>query len=143
MKLPNFKKNFFWEPTSVYAFHLTQWSYHQTNLKMIFLSIFMFENYIFCYFCSNLFKKCDNLNGRYNFFCICCLARLNIYVRRLLLYFQKNKKFLKLANFSRTPIFPFFGRIWAKMAKNAIFEHKNGQKYHFRAGFMIRPLCQM
>ena len=59
----------------------------------------MFENYIFCYFCSNLFKKCDNLNGRYNFFCICCLARLNIYVGRLLLYFQKNKKFLKLGNF--------------------------------------------
>ena len=22
------------------------------------------------------------------------------------------------------------------MAKNAIFEHKNGQKYHFRVGFM-------
>ena len=37
----------------------------------------------------------------------------------------------------------FFGRIWAKMAKNAIFEHKNGQKYHFQVGFMIRPLCQM
>ena len=36
-----------------------------------------------------------------------------------------------------------FGQIWAKMTKNAIFGHKNGQKYHFRAGFMIRPLCQM
>ena len=34
----------------------------------------------------------------------------------------------------------FFGQIWAK---NAIFGHKNGQKYHFRAGFMIRPLCQI
>ena len=37
----------------------------------------------------------------------------------------------------------FFGQIWAKMTKNAIFGHKNGQKYHFRIGFMIRPLCQI
>ena len=113
------------------------------------------------------------LNGRHNFFCICRLARLKIYVRGLLLYFQKNKKFLKLANFKNflffwkynsnplTYIFnlarrqiqkklcrPFkkstiFGQICAKLTKNAIFGHKNGQKYHFRAGFMIRPLCQM
>ena len=44
---------------------------------------------------------------------------------------------------STSQIFPFFGHIWAKMTKNAIFGHKNDQKYHFRAGFMIRPLCQM
>ena len=42
------------------------------------------------------------LNGRHNFFCICRLAKLKIYVRGLLLYFQKNKQFLKLANFSGT-----------------------------------------
>ena len=47
-------------------------------------------------------KKCEFLNGRHNFFCICRLTRLKIHVRGLLLYFQKNKKFLKLANFSRT-----------------------------------------
>ena len=39
--------------------------------------------------------------------------------------------------------FIFFGQIWAKMTKNEIFGHKNDQKHHFRAGFMIQPLCQM
>ena len=60
------------------------------------------ENRIFCHFCPNVPKKGEDLNGRHNFFCICRLARLNIHVRGLLLYFQKNKKFLKLANFSGT-----------------------------------------
>ena len=69
---------------------------------MIFLTIFIPKNRIFCHFCPNLPKKYDNLNGRHNFFCICRLARLKILVRGLLLYFQKNKKFLKLANFSGT-----------------------------------------
>ena len=56
----------------------------------------------FVIFCPNLPKKYDNLNGRHNFFCICHLARLKIHVRGLLLYFQKNKNFLKLVNFSGT-----------------------------------------
>ena len=37
----------------------------------------------------------------------------------------------------------FFWQIWAKMTKNAIFWHKNGQKYHFRIGFMKQSSCQM
>ena len=60
------------------------------------------ENRIFCHVCPNVPKKREDLNGRHNFFCICRLARLKIYVRGLLLYFHKNKKFLKLVNFSRT-----------------------------------------
>ena len=60
------------------------------------------ENRIFCHFCPNVPQKREDLGGRHNFFCICRLARLKIHVRGLLLYFQKNKKFLKLANFSRT-----------------------------------------
>ena len=54
----------------------------------------------FCHFCPNLPTKCQFLNGRHNFFCICRLARLKINIRGLLLYFQKNKKFLKLVNFT-------------------------------------------
>jgi hypothetical protein len=52
--------------------------------------------------CPNVPKKREDWGGRHNFFCICRLARLKIHVRGLLLYFQKNKKFLKLPNFSRT-----------------------------------------
>ena len=37
----------------------------------------------------------------------------------------------------------FFGRIWAKIAKNAIFEHQNCQKYHLWVGVMKQPLCPM
>ena len=70
--------------------------------QIIFLIIFMPENLIFCHFCPNVPKKREDLNGRHNFFCICRLARLKIYVRGLLLYFQQKKNFLKLANFSRT-----------------------------------------
>ena len=64
------------------------------------------ENYIFGHFCPNVPKNCDNLNGRHNFFCICRFARLKIFVRGLLLYFQKIQKNLTLVNFSRTCIPP-------------------------------------
>ena len=56
----------------------------------------------FVIFAQICLKKGQFLNGRHNFFCICRLARLKIHVRGLLLYFQKNKKILKLANFSGT-----------------------------------------
>ena len=75
------------------------------------------------------FKKCfffwkDNSNP---LTCIFNLARRQI-----------QKKFL-----STVQIITIFGHIWAKMTKNAIFGHKNDQKYHFQAGFMKQPLCQM
>ena len=41
---------------------------------------------------------------------------------------------------STAQIFIFFGQIWAKMTKDAIFGHKNGQKYDFWVGFMKQPL---
>ena len=44
---------------------------------------------------------------------------------------------------STIQIIIFFGHIWAKMTKNAIFGHKNDQKYYFRVGFMKQQLCQM
>ena len=106
VKLPNFKKSFFGEFTSVYALHLAWWLFHETNSKMIFLTILMPENRIFGHFCPNLPKKCQFLNGRHNFLCVCRFARLKIYVRGLLLYFEKIKNNLKLVNFSRTCIPP-------------------------------------
>ena len=36
---------------------------------------------------------------------------------------------------STIQILPLFGPIWVKMTKNAIFGHKNGQKYHFWGSF--------
>ena len=32
--------------------------------------------------------------------------------------------------------FIFFGQIWAKVTKNAIFGYKNGQTYHLWVAFM-------
>ena len=100
MKLPNFKKSFFWEFTSVYALHLAWSLFHETNPKMIFLTICMPKNRIFCHFCPNLPKKGAFWGDRHNFFCICRFARLMLYVKGLLLYFQKQKIKLKLVNFS-------------------------------------------
>ena len=37
---------------------------------------------------------------------------------------------------STIQIITFFGHIWAKITKNAISGHKNGQKYQLQVGFM-------
>ena len=46
-KLPNFKKNFFWEFANTYPFDLVSWSFHETKPKMIFLTIFAKKNWLF------------------------------------------------------------------------------------------------
>ena len=96
-------KIFFSENSLVYMLYI----WHNGRImkpsrKWYFWSFLCPKIAFFVIFAQMCPKKGEDLNGRHNFFCICRLARLKIYVRGLLLYFQKNKKFLKLTNFSRT-----------------------------------------
>ena len=90
----------------------------------------VYKKYILCIFwsCQNFKMKLPNFIFFHFLKLLCLLSNIHFEARET----TNTKKVMPTVQ-----IFPFFGLIWAKLTKNAIFWHKNGQKYHFRAGFMI------